>query len=121
MESDLISELHVALLRFPELRLLSGHDTETLRASVARQFELSTGGPWWWEELRVPVRTLEYGQDDGLTVLQSVLPASTKDCYLFLTDDDAPPWSCIRGPGDALIQLLRDLRFVECFFRRRVL
>lgn len=34
---------------------------------------------------------------------------------MFITDDSQPPWICIRGEKDLLIELLREHRFFEYF------
>jgi hypothetical protein len=116
MDTDFLSDLSDALQRSPEVRRLRGEDAEALEQRVAHRFGFPAAHAWWWEQLRPPVRSFEYGQGDGLSVLHSSLPSGSRDSYLFLTDDNPPPWICLQGPVDSLIRVLRELRFIECFF-----
>jgi hypothetical protein len=115
MDTDLLAEITRELRRIPEARLVSSGEADALQQRVAQRFGLPVGRAWWWEHLRHPVTSRVYGQADGLSVLHESLPESALEPYLFLTDDNPPPWICVQGPGDALIRLLRELRFVECF------
>lgn len=116
MDAALASELNDALRQTPEVRRLTRDAAEALERRVADRFDFPVGQPWWWEQLRPPVRSLPYGQDDGLGLLHSSLPSGSRRSYLFLTDDKPPPWICLQGQVDALVRVLGEIRFIECFF-----
>lgn len=116
MEMGLRSAINAILDGIPEARLIETEEAETLRNRVAQRFGLPAAGHWWWEHLPSPVKSVGYGGRDGLEVILGALPAKTKEVFLFLTGDDAPPWECVQGTPDSTIRLLRELPFMEFFF-----
>jgi len=115
MDADLLAELRNALQSQPQLQLLPDAEAQSILRDVAQRFGCRPDAAWWWQQLSSPVRSFEYGGADGLSILDASLPANSADTFLFLTDDSPPPWPCIRGSGPLLVELLRELRFVECF------
>lgn len=116
MDADLISDLGRAINQYPQVCPLSNDAAEILHQRVAKCFGFSTTSSWWWAHMRLPTKSFAYGQSDSLTIIQSSLPSDTSEVFLFVTDDNPPPWPCLSGPIEDLILVLRDLRFVECFF-----
>lgn len=115
MDQELCDGIRVYVAANPDLRLLNADETESLRKEVARRFGISDQQLWWWENLPLPTRSLAYSAGEGLQLFLENVPSGTQMAFLFVTDDDPPPWVCVSGPPQALIGLLAQLRFVECF------
>ncbi|WP_089727412.1 DUF6756 family protein [Candidatus Thiosymbion oneisti] len=71
-------------------------------------------GQWWWENLRGESVTIQYGDNDGLSVV-SDLVGRAGSVFLVPTDDENPPWPIFIGHIEKIIDLLRELRFFEYF------
>ncbi|HLL53150.1 MAG TPA: DUF6756 family protein [Myxococcaceae bacterium] len=115
MDTELATAISTYVATKPEIRLLKDGEAELVRTEVARRFEFSDQQAWWWEHVPSPVKSLAYSDGEGLRLLSTVLPAETQRAYLFVTDDDPPPWLCVSGPPHALLELVAQQRFFEFF------
>jgi len=114
-----VSDLYEAISQYvatnDTVTVLGEVDAEQLRRNVRDRFGLQEELVWWWEGLSTKASSISYGSEDGLDVLISVLPTTAENLYLFATDDEAPPWVCVSGTGQALVALLRELPCFEFF------
>ena len=115
MDAELSGAISSCVATRPETALLKADEAEVLRTEIAHRFGFSDRELWWWEHLGSPVRSVAYSDGEGLRLLSAVLPPRTRRAFLFVTDDDPPPWLCVSGPPHALLDLVAQLRFFEFF------
>ena len=58
---------------------------------------------------------IPYDNEDSITLLLSIVPNPNEEAYLFVTDDEWPPWTGLRGGLSAIAAMLRELSFFEYF------
>ena len=94
--------------------MLAQEQADELRLAVARRFGFSGRSVWWWEEVEAGKSIIvEYGSgQDGLRILLTILRGA-QQCLLFITDDDSPPWPCVRATAAYLADMLREQWFFE--------
>ena len=116
MDSELIRELTNFAAERPAVSVLAQNEADELRLRVANRFGFKDGQVWWWDNLPHGVRSLSYAAEaGGLSQLARMLPETGAPLFLFVTDDEPPPWPCIVGPGPALAEMLGSQRFFEYF------
>ena len=113
MDTQLIKSIKSYTNRSTTLKFLEPHEADQLRATIARRFGFPESRIWWWETL--PNDGISYSDNKGFDKLEQLLSAKKSPLYLFVTDDEPPPWPCITGPLESLVQLLREERFFEYF------
>src|SRR4051812_35402854 len=97
MDIELLQSIERFVLQHPELRLLAFDESNGLRERVAARFNLPEGGTWWWECLPTRPHSYPYSAGDGLDRLRGLLPDATVPVFMFVTDEEPPPWPCIAG------------------------
>lgn len=115
MVVELLKSIRRYLSEHPEIKVLEAEESERLRLLIASRFGLVTERTWWWERLPKEAVSLPYSDEEGLDLLLNILPTPTAPFWLFVTDDNPPPWTCIYGTGTNLIEMLREQRFFEYF------
>ena len=115
MDAALRNDLFAFVARIPSARWLGDDEAESLRVRVAARFGWVEGRLWGWEARPAHATSISYGGTDGVARLEELLPASSAPLYLFVTDDEAPPWPCVCAPKSVLAELVREHRFFEYF------
>ncbi len=115
MDGELAKAIGSGLSTNPEVLLLQQDEAERVRTQVARHFGFSDRQAWWWQNVSSTRKLLTYSAGEGLELLSSLIPAGTQRTYVFVTDDDPPPWLCLSGPPQALLDLVAAQRFFEFF------
>jgi hypothetical protein len=115
MDSELKEAINSYSDDHPQLRVLASDEAESIRTKVALRFGFREGQAWWWERLPPSSRSFAYSEGEGLAQLMAMAPNRIEPVYLFVTDDDPPPWLCLSGPLQALVEMLNELRFFEYF------
>lgn len=114
LDDDVLEELLLSSRSFPRIRQLSSGDAAELCEHVATKFVRDPHAKWWWTVLGDGTTTHRYGDQDGLEVLEALLPAAD-EVTLVVTDDESRPWPALRGPLGELLRMLREMRYVEFF------
>jgi len=116
MDTELEGEVRRAIASKVGVALLPPAETEALRMKVASAFEFDQEEVWWWTRTSAKRNAIEYGSQNGLQVLRTLLAQRARGLVsLFITDDEPPPWLCLRGELSAVVEVLEDIRFVEYF------
>ena len=106
----------------PAMTMLPVDEAEHLRLAVAQAFNLPTGKRWWWECVpAIAVSTGYRGDDisDWRDRMLEALPEDGQPLWLFVTDDELPPWACVTGSRKSLIDMIMQLQYVEYFVVNR--
>lgn len=82
--------------------------------SVRQALVRSPGGRWWWDRLQNDAVVIEYGQGDGLAILDQLI-REVPSVWLVPTDDEDPPWPVFEGKPESVLDLLKESRFFEYF------
>jgi hypothetical protein len=90
-----------------DLALLDDQELADLVEAIAERYLAGRQSLWWWNNLKVPSKTVVYGKEDGLALLRDLLPERT-DLVLVVTDEAVAPSGAARGNAAHLVQLLRD-------------
>lgn len=115
MDSELIEHLTSAANARSGLRVLTPADAERVRIAVASRFGFDPEKVWWWTSEGSRGQARRYEGSDGLGELRRALAEMEAPLYLVATDDSGPPWLCIEGTAEALIELVGETRFFEYF------
>jgi hypothetical protein len=94
------------------LVVLEDQEFADLIQAIMQRYLTSPASRWWWNSLKVPSKTIDYGEQDGLAILLEVLPDRT-DLILIVTDEALVPSGAVRGTAAQLNQLLRGCSFFE--------
>lgn len=114
VDDELISEIHNAIAKFPEVSPFSDSQATALLDALAKRNVSDPAQTWWWANLKVDHETIPYGDRDGLEeVAQIVAPQA--NALLVVTDDQPRPWPVFFGPSFTLLAVLREVRFCEYF------
>lgn len=106
----------------PAVTMLPVDEAERLRLAVAQAFSFPAARRWWWECVPATAVSTEYPGDDVSSWrdrMLEVLPADGQTLWLFVTGDELPPWSCVTGSRDSLIDMIMQLPYVEYFIVNR--
>ncbi len=105
MNAELMNEIQAHLSATPGLTVLDESAAAVLRSKVARRFAFPESSAWWWEHVPVPSRSFGYADGGGLSLLSKIVPVGATRVYLFVTDDDPPPWLCLSGPPQLIMSM----------------
>lgn len=111
-DAGLLKELDAAVNRIGSVRRLSGPAADACVDLLRDSFVETSGHRWWWDALRVPGSTHDYGSGDGLSYLLGLVQLEPT-VLLFVTDDSHPPWAVYEGPPKMIVDILRECRFFE--------
>jgi hypothetical protein len=117
-ERELVQSIRAYVNRHPALTVLRAEEAERLRLAVAQSFELPAARCWWWECIPASHAFVDYPSGDVSAWrdrMQEMLSADDQPLWLFVTDDELPPWICVTGSRDSLIEMLMELPYVEYF------
>ena len=115
MDAELSAAISNYVIANGGTRVLVPDEAEFVRAQVARRFGFTDKQTWWWNYVPSPIKSVTYPDGDGLRRLAEILPLGEQRLFLFTTDDDPPPWLCVSGPRQAVLDLVAELRFFEFF------
>jgi len=115
VSKDLVDALRRSLRTRGELRELDLLRVEEISGAVAERFVSDPGLRWWWDALRVPHRSIAYGEGDGIGCIRGLLGTERDRISMIVTDDEFPPWFGVEGNLGALSELLQDLPYFEYF------
>lgn len=114
VDQNLLEELSAAIektggiIRLPEA-VSSAH-----LMKITDLFVAESSSRWWWESLSKPSKRINYGSEDGLSVVATIVKPESK-CILVVTDDEDPPWPVYSGEVGCILEALRECRFFEYF------
>ena len=114
IDQELIEDIHrasVGLATFHELNLV---DSENIIAKISKKYISDTSKVWWWESLESDSFTIEYGEEDGLKILENLI-SNDQTVFLFVTDDEPEPWNIFKGDFSEVLNVLKEQRFFEYF------
>lgn len=106
-------EIEAALRTIPTLSIVPEVELRGRLAAIAKQYVKDPESIWWWECLKAPSRTISYGEDDGLKILEQLVPDQSDIVTLVATDDQPQPWVGIEGDIRSLCKLIGECRFFE--------
>jgi len=115
MWSDLLKSIFDYASANETIKILSADESERLRTLVRDRFSFPENRLWWWEVMPDGASEIPYGNADGVTLLLSIVPNPNEEAYLFVTDDEWPPWTGLRGGLSGIAAMLRELRYFEYF------
>jgi len=94
--------------------ILESHDNDVppILDSIMDAFIDPLAGQWWWQNINGESVTIEYGEHDGLSVIQDLI-TNSEPVYFIPTDDECPPWPIFLGNRDKIVELVRELRYFE--------
>ncbi len=67
---------------------------------------------WWWEHLTVVTKAHDYGDADGLAVIDSIV-GTWGLAVLIVTDEESEPIGCVVGRAGDLVRALQEVRNFE--------
>lgn len=97
----------VIAARDADLVVLEDQEFADLIEGIRQRYLASRVSRWWWSSLKVPSKTIDYGEQDGLALLLAILP-DRSDLILVVTDESIVASGAVRGSAVELSQLLRD-------------
>ncbi|MEZ4306422.1 MAG: DUF6756 family protein [Polyangiaceae bacterium] len=115
MDRELEKSIEDHAIGCSNLRLLTRDESETLRVDVLKRFGLPEGRRWLWEGIGDRGIHELYSGEEVFSRLAQAIPEGNDDLYLFVTDDERPPWLCVSGSKGALLQMLKEQRCFEYF------
>jgi len=113
VDKHLISDIHEYAERHPGLEFLDANAAELLRKEVGRRFAFPENHRWWWQTVPSAARIVSYAEGEGLKKLRAMVGAQTGHVCLFVTDDEDPPWPCVKGSIEDAITMVGEQRFFE--------
>ena len=113
MDVELLQSIEHYIAQHPGLRLVATEEGDHLCKQVAARFNFPEGRNWWWDSLPQGTFSCAYSGDESFDKLRELLPNGSVPMFMFVTDDEPPPWQGIAGGKDDLIELLREQRFFE--------
>ncbi len=112
MSNELKTAIRAVANEVPTVKELTALEASRLTDRVAQEFVADPNRIWWWEALKVPSRTLNYGEEAGLEKIASMLdPASV--VTMLVTDDNPPPWPAFKGPLSEILHVIGEQWFFE--------
>lgn len=115
MDQELLESIRSYVAACPGLRALTTDESERLRLLVCSRFAIDGETCWPWESVSGRALTLVYPDGAGLDLLKWTLPPTADLLYLFVTDDELPPWGCVVGKLTELIEMLNEQHLFEFF------
>lgn len=113
--NELLTSLRAYVAVHPGGTMFNEVESTRRRVLVRERFNLPENHSWWWQCLK-EARSFSYTDGDaGLNLLKNTVPDKAQVVWLFVTDDELPPWYCISGTIDYLVEMLREHRFFEYF------
>jgi hypothetical protein len=122
MDIELLDNIRECASNNPGVQILSALDAERVRGLIADRFGFPLQRAWWWETVTQPAAVVDYGNgSEGIASLLQLVASTSEPLFLFVTDDEPPPWFGVAGSGAAIADLLRSQRFFEYFVVNREL
>lgn len=112
LSKELANELDIVAARIGRITKLAPSEAEALLAKLAEAYVADRSYLRWWESLKVPARSLDYGDGNGLSFLANLV-VSQSSALLIVTDEEHPPWPVYLGSAGDIVEMLRGLRFFE--------
>jgi hypothetical protein len=113
MDPELLEAIREYVTANPKMKMLAPDEAQSLYFTIAGRFALQTDRVWWWDSLPSEAVSVLYDPAEGFDPLLKMLPVTTEACWLFVTDDHPPPWSCICGTRETIVAMLKEHRFLS--------
>jgi hypothetical protein len=114
MDQELLRSIKEAAVTEPLVSFLSAEESQRLIDRIASKFVKDYSSMWWWDNLATPAELIEYEAIEWPVIIEERL-AGIGEVYLWVTDDEPPPWAGIRGPQSSLLRVVGAQRFFEYF------
>jgi len=91
----IIDEINQAIYRLTlapdDFRLLPSHESDELYHKVLNHFVASGDRRWWWEDFRLPGKSVTFDSGDGWKRLPQIAPNPTEFVW-FIAEEDSLPY-----------------------------
>lgn len=114
IDQELIEDIRHTFLELTTLHELDPEEVESLAEKIANKFIIDRSKIWWWESLTSNSFVIEYGEEDGLKILENLI-SNDQPVFLFVTDDEPEPWNVFIGNFGCILDVLKNQRFFEYF------
>lgn len=114
IDEELIESIRSMFDDSPALLELDKEEAKGLASSVASRYVSDTNKIWWWESLKSDSLVIDYGEEDGLNMLENLI-CNDKSVIIFITDDQPEPWCVLRGASSEILNVIKNQRFFEYF------
>ncbi len=118
MDTEIVKSIRNYIRRIPQVRELDFDEALQAVESVAEKYIENRKSVWWWESVKCETTCLDYGDNDGLSLIKEVVG---EDCIvlLFVTDDEPEPWPVFEGSIGGVIDIFSEQPFFEYFLTGR--
>jgi hypothetical protein len=82
-----------------------------LAEQVRRRLGVAADAVWWWQAC-APLENIG-ASNMGLHAALATLPGSEGSLFMFVSDDEPPPWPCVTGSAMALSALIAESPYFE--------
>jgi hypothetical protein len=111
---ELRAEIERAAAAF-DARFLDEAETDPIAARVAARFVRDPSQRWWWQSVEPRVLLADYGNADGMPLLEEWLAPRAEHVQLVVTDDQVRPWIGLEGSRRAVLEAIGDVWLCEFF------
>lgn len=112
VDEELLSDIRSWRQKLPGITELARGPSQAIIDYVALNFVSDRRKLWWWENLSVVSKSIEYREEDSLEIIRGIL--SPDDVvFLLVTDDEHEPWPVMEGRLEELLILIGEQRYFE--------
>ncbi|WP_282608429.1 DUF6756 family protein [Pelagibius sp. Alg239-R121] len=112
MNTDLLANLRATVETLPAVKELESAKAQALVDNIAQKYVRDRGCIWWWENLAVAARTIDYG-DSGAFGTIVKLTGPNPVVSLIVSDDEPEPWPVFKGPLSDVLHVVGEQWFFE--------
>ena len=113
VDENLITEIR-AMLGSTGCAELDRETSNELAARIAQKYAIDTRNIYWWEAIGVSAHSCGYEGEDSLRLIRDIVDGNPR-VFLFVTDDQAPPWPAFYGSLDAVLVIISEQQLFEFF------
>jgi hypothetical protein len=114
MDEELLNQIRESAQEKKHTRKLDSTTANAALALIEASHIVNPKKTWWWESLRLPSRSIEYGDADVFPLIAKLI-GRNEVVRLVVTDDESPPWPVYEGPLDEILSVIAGQRFFEYF------
>ena len=114
MDFELMSGIRLSAESSGNVIELDDGQAKDLLNRISDAFVINKNNLWWWQSLRYISKKIDYGNDDGLEIINKITHGSDL-VYLIITDDEFPPWPVFKGVIGNILDTISEQRYFEYF------
>lgn len=90
----------------PNVTLLDCDELCRFSSRLVETFVADSDTVWWWSRLKAPATTVQYGDQDGIALPESLVPRQST-VILVVLDEAAEPQGAVRATIEDVAAMLR--------------